>query len=141
AVVSLATSFSFFLVFTQCPQWPLAPSALIFFLFPCFLFSLHHHHWHFSIGNRGFFACATAASNVSSTQISSCCFPILPSLSYSSFGSCFASCGTLRIPSSSKSRSMAGPIEIRSFSSRSFSFLPPTFITTPLTSVPHFNRL
>src|SRR5579872_4839464 len=89
-------------------------------LFRSFLFLLHHHHWHFSASNRGFLACSTAAQNVSSTQ-GSCCCPVARSIfSYIRCGFCLANSATLRIPSSSKSRNIAGPIEISSPSSRVF---------------------
>jgi hypothetical protein len=42
----------------------------------------------------------------------------LPSFVYSFFASSFANCSTLRMFNNPKSRSMAGPIEMRSFSSR-----------------------
>src|SRR6266566_965644 len=83
-------------------------------LFPFLRFLLQYHHWHFSTGSRGLRARATAARNVSSTQ-GSCCLPLRRfSLSYILCGFCRASCATLRIPSNSKSRSIAGPIEIKS---------------------------
>jgi hypothetical protein len=83
-----------------------------------FLFLLHHHHWHFFASNRGFFACATAAQKVSSTQGSWRC-PVARSIfSYIRCGFCLANSATLRIPSNSKSRSIAGPIEINSPSGR-----------------------
>src|SRR6266702_984605 len=83
-------------------------------LFPVLRFLLQYHHWHFSTGSRGLRARATAARNVSSTQ-GSCCLPLRRfSLSYILCGFCRASCATLRIPSNSKSRSIAGPIEIKS---------------------------
>src|SRR5262245_15833934 len=85
-----------------------------------FRFLLHHHHWHCSAGRRGLPAWATAEWRVSNTQMSWCWRATRPSLSYSAFGSCFAKWATLRMPSSSKSLSMAGPMEIRSFSLRFF---------------------
>src|SRR5215472_235274 len=78
-----------------------------------FLFLLQYHHWHSSAGSRGFRACATAAQKVSSTQGSWRCPVFRLSLSYIFSGSCFASWETLRMPSISKSRSMAGPTEIK----------------------------
>ncbi len=100
----------------------------------CFLLLLHHHHWHFSAASRGFFACATAAQNVSSTQGSSRC-PVARSIfSYIRCGFCLASSATLRIPSNSKSRSIAGPIEISSPSSRVLATIK-TSLTAELYSV------
>src|SRR6266700_2321764 len=82
--------------------------------FPVLRSLLHHHHWHCSAGSRGLRACATAARNVSSTQ-GSCCWPLRRfRRAYILCGFCHASCATLRIPSNSKSRSIAGPIEIKS---------------------------
>src|SRR6516164_8666480 len=75
---------------------------------------LQYHHTHCSAGKRGFRAWATAAEKVSSTHGSCRCPLLRPSLSYILRGSCSASCSTLRIPSISKSRSIAGPTEIRS---------------------------
>jgi hypothetical protein len=76
-----------------------------------FLFLLHHHHRHFSASNRGFLACATAAQNVSSTQ-GSCRCPVARSIfSYIRCGFCLANSDILRIPSNSKSRNIAGPID------------------------------
>src|SRR5882724_1058342 len=63
--------------------------------FPVFLFLLQYHHWHCSAGSRGFFACATAAQNTSSTQ-GSCRWPLRRfSRSYIRRGFCRASCATL----------------------------------------------
>src|SRR5205814_3357858 len=82
--------------------------------FPVLRFVLQYHHSHCSAGSRGFFACATAAQKVSSTQ-GSCRRPVRRfSFAYKFSGLCNASCVTLRILSSSKSRSIAGPIEIKS---------------------------
>src|SRR6266478_9312616 len=86
--------------------------------FPVLRFLLQYHHSHFPAGSLGFFACATAAQKVSSTQ-GSCRRPVARlSRSYRLFGFCRASCATLRILSNSKSRSIAGPIEIKSPNSR-----------------------
>src|SRR5262249_53076364 len=89
-------------------------SHFLYRLFSSFLFLLHHHHWHFSAGSRGFLACATAAEKTSSTQMSCACPVRRHRLSYILRGFCFANCFTFRMPSRSKSRSMAGPMEISS---------------------------
>src|SRR5258708_2233930 len=104
--------------FSRFLRIPWRSARLRFFLslhfFPALRFLLQYHHWHFSTGSRGSLACATAARNVSSTQ-GSCCLPLRRfSLAYILCGFCRASCATLRIPSNSKSRNIAGPIEIKS---------------------------
>src|SRR5258708_31976856 len=75
---------------------------------------LQYHHWHCSAGNRGSRACATAARKTSRQQMSWCCGATRQSDSYRRCGFRLASCGTLCTPRISKSRSMAGPTEIKS---------------------------
>src|SRR6266403_3450641 len=79
---------------------------------------LQYHHWHCSAGSRGSRACATAARKTSRQQMSWYCGATRQSDSYSRSGFRRASCATLRTPRISKSRSIAGPTEIKSESVR-----------------------
>src|SRR5260370_40292608 len=75
---------------------------------------LQYHHWHRPAGSRGSRACATAARKTSRQQMSWCWGAARQSDSYSRCGFRCASCATLRTPRISKSRSIAGPTEIKS---------------------------
>jgi len=58
----------FFLFAAESPRLRRLCGRCLFHFSPDFRFLLQYHHWHFSAGSRGLFACATAAQNVSSTH-------------------------------------------------------------------------